>query len=370
MRVAIIHDWLTGMRGGEKVLEAFCELFPAAPIYTLLHNRGSVSSIIESHTVRTSFLQHLPFVKNQYRNYLPLFPRAIERFQLQNYDLIISSSHCVAKGVIPAPSAFHISYCHTPMRYIWSHYDDYFGDHRVGLLKRIALPAVRDYLCEWDVSSNQRVDQFIANSKTVADRIRKFYGRESRVIYPPVDVLFFTPAATDRASFYLIVSALVPYKRIDVAIDTFNRNGRSLVIVGTGPEYKRLKGMAQPNIQFLGRIEAQELRELYRRAAALIQPGEEDFGINVVEALACHCPVVALARGGAQETVRDEETGIFFNELSVPSLQAAVDKTESISFNKSVMRETALRFSPARFKDEFQRLIPEQAPSKNGFQKK
>jgi glycosyltransferase involved in cell wall biosynthesis len=370
MRVAIIHDWLTGMRGGEKVLEAFCELFPSAPIFTLVHIRGSVSSKIESHPIRTSFLQHAPLVKNHYRNYLPFFPKAIERLQLQNYDLIISSSHCVAKGVIPAPSAFHVCYCHTPMRYIWSHYNDYFGDHRVGLFKRMTLPAVRDYLCEWDVSSNQRVDQFVANSKTVADRIRKFYGRESQVIYPPVDVLFYTPAETDRGGFYLVVSALVPYKRIEIAVEAFNRSGKSLVIVGTGPEFKRLKRMAHSNIQFLGRIEAHELRELYRKAAALIQPGEEDFGINVVEALACHCPVVALARGGALETVREQESGIFFNELSVSSLQAAVDKSESMSFNKSLMRETALRFSPARFKDEFQRLIPEKAPSKNGFQKK
>jgi glycosyltransferase involved in cell wall biosynthesis len=359
MRIAIVHDWLTGMRGGEKVLEALCELFPGAPIFTIVHNRGSVSAKIEAHPIHTSFLQHAPMVAKYYRNYLPFFPRAIERFRMENFDLILSSSHCVAKGIIPNPSATHICYCHTPMRYIWSHYDDYFGDHRSGLLKRMILPPIRSYLCEWDVSSNQRVDQFVANSKTVADRIKKFYGRESIVLYPPVDVDFFTPNDSERGSFFLIVSALVPYKRIEIAIEAFQKNGRSLVIVGTGPDYKRLKKDAPPNIQFLGRIEASELRELYRKAAALIQPGEEDFGINLIEAQACQCPVIALARGGALESVTNGETGIFFNDLTAVSLGEAVDKISSIRFNNSLMRETARRFSPARFKSEFQRLIQE-----------
>jgi glycosyltransferase involved in cell wall biosynthesis len=370
IKTAIVHDWLTGMRGGEKVLEAICDLFPAAPIFTLLHNRGSVSSKIESHPIKTSFLQRAPGIKKHYRNYLPLFPRAIEGFQLQKYDLIISSSHCVAKGVFPAPSATHICYCHTPMRYIWSHYDDYFGDHKVGLIKRMALPAIRNYLCEWDISSNQRVDQFVANSNTVANRIRKFYGRESQVIYPPVEVDFFSPAPTERGPFGLIVSALVPYKRIEIAIEAFNKTKRTLVIVGTGPEFNHLQKMSGSNVQFLGRIEAHELRELYRKATALIQPGEEDFGINIVEALGCECPVIAYARGGAVETINDGETGLFFNDLTADSLAEKVDKMGSIRFNKSLMRETALRFSPSRFKEEFQRLIPKKVPTKDGFAKK
>jgi len=371
VRTAIIHDWLTGMRGGEKVLEALCDLFPSAPIYTLIHNRGSVSTKIESHTIRTSFLQHAPLIKKHYRHYLPLFPKAIERFQIEKFDLVISSSHCVAKGVIPSPSAVHICYCHTPMRYIWSHYDDYFGRHRTGFLKRIALPPVRDYLCEWDVSTNQRVNQFVANSRTVAARIKKFYGRESKVLYPPVDVDFFTPAESDRGTFFLIVSALVPYKRIEVAIEAFNRNGKPLVIVGTGPEYKRLKKISESNIQYLGRIDAAELRELYRKTAALIQPAEEDFGINIIEALACRCPVIALSRGGALESIIEQETGLFFNDLSASALQEAVDKIGSIRFNEVLMRETALRFSPARFRSEFQRLIPEKtAVTTDGISKK
>ncbi len=371
MKTAIIHDWLTGMRGGEKVLEALCDLFPAAPIYTLLHVRGSVSTKIESHVIRTSFLQHAPLIKRLYRNYLPLFPSAVERFALESFDLIISSSHCVAKGVIPSPSAKHITYCHTPMRYIWSHYDDYFGNHKIGLLKRTALPFVRSYLCAWDLSSNQRVDRFVANSRTVAERIRKYYGRDSEVVYPPVDIEFFTPAAQDRDPFFLIVSALVPYKRIDLAIEVFDRLDRTLVIVGTGPEYRNLKRRTGPNIQFMGRVEVNELRNLYRKAIALIQPGEEDFGINVVEALACGCPVIAYARGGALETIVNGETGIFFNDLSVLSLLEAVDKIGSIRFNDRLMRETAERFSPARFKSEFQKLIPVKGSFLNdGIQKK
>jgi glycosyltransferase involved in cell wall biosynthesis len=359
------------MRGGEKVLEAFCDLFPGAPIYTLIHNRGSVSQKIESHQIRTSFLQRAPLVGKHYRNYLPFFPRAIERFNMENYDLVVSSSHCVAKGVIPSPSAKHICYCHTPMRYIWSHYEDYFGNHRTGLLKRMVLPPIRNYLCDWDLSSNQRVDQFVANSKTVSDRIKKFYGRESKVVYPPVDVDFFSPSDSGRGSFFLIVSALVPYKRLELAIEVFKKNGKTLVIVGTGPDYQRLKKISGPNIQYLGRVEAPELRELYRKAAALIQPGEEDFGINMIEALGCHCPVLAYARGGALESVVEPETGLFFNELSAISLGDAVDKIGSIRFNNPLMRETAQRFSPARFKSEFQRLIPEKTASRNdGFQKK
>jgi glycosyltransferase involved in cell wall biosynthesis len=237
-------------------------------------------------------------------------------------------------------------------------------------MKRIILPPIRDYLCEWDLSSNQRVDQFAANSKNVAERIRKFYGRESQVIYPPVDVEFFTPSDSDHGQFFLIVSALVPYKRIELAIQAFNRSGRTLLIVGTGPEYKSLKKIAGPSIQFLGRVEAHELRQLYRQAAALIQAGEEDFGINVVEALACCCPVIAYNSGGAAETIQEGETGLFFNDLTAESLGAAVDKIQSMRFNKKLMRETALRFSTARFQDEFQRLIPGKSSSNHGFQKK
>lgn len=361
MKTAIIHDWLTGMRGGEMVLEQLCDLFPQAPIYTLFHLRNTVSEKIESHKIITSFLQNAPLVKTGYRNYLPFFPAAIESFDVQEYELIISSSHCVAKGIIPSASAAHLCYCHTPMRYIWSHYWDYFGDHRTGFLKRRVLPFVVNYLRMWDVSSNSRVNWFVANSRTIEDRIRTYYGRDSKVIYPPVDIEFFTqPADKKRQDFFLIVSALVPYKRLELAVEAFNHSNHSLVIVGTGPEDKVLKRMVRSErIRFLGRVDRTELRSLYQSACALIQPGLEDFGINMIEALACGCPVIAYAQGGAGESVVPEETGLLFNDLTASELLHAVDKAGSMRFNKALMRESVLRFSPSRFQSELKNLLHE-----------
>ena len=359
MKVALVHDWLTGMRGGEKVLEQFCNMFPGSPIFTLFHFPGSVSETIEAHPIHTSFLQKAPLVKRSYRNYLPFFPSAIESFDVQSYDLIISSSHCVAKGIIPNSSAVHLCYCHTPMRYIWSHYWDYFGDHRTGFLKRKTLPYIVSYLRMWDVASNSRVDEFIANSKFISERIQKYYGRTSQVSYPPVDTEFFVPSAQKREDFSLIVSALVPYKRLEIAIEAFRSSNRKLMIVGTGPEEKWLKKIAPSNVKFLGRVEPTRLRELYQTAAMLIQPGVEDFGINVIEAFACACPVLAYRRGGATETVTENETGLFFNDLTAESLREAVDKARGMQFNVAFMREMALRYSPTRFQSEMQAIIQE-----------
>lgn len=364
MKVALVHDWLTGMRGGEKVLEQLCLLFPEAPIFTLFHFPGTVSEKIEAHEIRTSFLQKAPFIKTKYRNYLPLFPAAAESFDLQSYDLIISSSHCVAKGIIPASSGLHLCYCHTPMRYIWSHYWDYFGDHRTGFFKRKTLPFLMSYLRMWDVSSSNRVDEFIANSKFISERIQKYFGRTSRVVYPPVDVDFFVPSDRPRENFGLIVSALVPYKRLDIAIEAFRNSNRTLVIVGTGPEERMLKRMASSNVRFLGRIEADKLRELYQTAAMLIQPGVEDFGINVIEAFACSCPVLAYRRGGATETVIEGKTGNFFNDLTAESLRESVDKASGMLFNGAFMREMALRFSPSRFQKEIEAIVEEKLQTK------
>lgn len=351
MKVALIHDWLTGTRGGEKVLEALCDLYPEAPIYTLVHVSGSVSEKIESHPIFTSWIQHAPMVRHFYRNYLPFFPSAIESFDLSSYDLIVSSSHCVAKGVIPGKHAAHVCYCHTPMRYIWSHYDDYFGDHRTGFPKRQILPRVAKSLRTWDVRASDRVDVFVANSQNVAERIQRFYGREAQVIYPPVDVDYYVPVEVDRQDFYLMVSALVPYKRLELAIEAFQHNPKRLVIVGTGPEEKRLRKLAGSNVEFSGRVSAEKLRELLQTARALIHPGEEDFGLNMVEALACGCPVIAFAAGGALEIVTDRETGLFFNELTPISLLAAVDIAATFSFNETSMRNTALRFSFDHFRN-------------------
>jgi len=364
VRVALVHDWLTGMRGGEKVLEQLCLLFPEAPVYTLFHFPGTVSKTIESHEIHTSFLQKAPFIKNQYRNYLPIFPSAAESFDLQSYDLVISSSHCVAKGIIPSSSGIHLCYCHTPMRYIWSHYWDYFGDHRTGFVKRKTLPMVMSYLRMWDVSSSNRVDEFIANSKFIGERIQKYYGRTSQVVYPPVDIDFFVPSNRTREDFSLIVSALVPYKRLEVAIEAFRNSNRNLVIVGTGPEEKRLRKLAPSNVKFLGRIDMNQLRDLYQSAGMLIQPGVEDFGINVIEALACACPVLAYRKGGATETVVEGITGIFFNELTAESLRQSVDKASGMLFNVAFMREMALRFSPSRFQKEIEAIVQEKLQTK------
>ncbi len=364
MKVALVHDWLTGMRGGEKALEQLCLLFPEAPIYTLFHFPESVSKTIENHEIHTSFLQKAPLIKSQYRNYLPLFPSAAESFDLQSFDLIISSSHCVAKGIIPSSSGIHLCYCHTPMRYIWSHYWDYFGDHRTGFIKRKTLPIMMSYLRMWDVSSSNRVDEFIANSKFIGERIQKYYGRTSRVVYPPVDVDFFVPSDRTREDFCLIVSALVPYKRLEVAIEAFRNSNRSLVIVGTGPEEKTLKQRAPSNVKFLGRVDANQLRDLYQTAAMLIQPGVEDFGINVIEALACACPVLAYRKGGSTETVVEGITGFFFNELTAENLRQTVDKASGMLFNGAFLREMALRFSPSRFQKEIEAIVQEKLQTK------
>lgn len=365
MKVAIVHDWLTGMRGGEKVLEALCELYPDAPVYTLLHFPGNVSRTIESHAIHTSFLQNAPAVNRYYRHYLPLFPTAIEAFRFDEYDLILSSSHCVAKAVIPPPSALHLCYCHTPMRYIWSHYDDYFGDRRSGIIQKAAMDSILNSLRRWDASTVNRVHYFAANSRAVAERIVRYYNRKSTVIYPPVDLQFFEPPKTGRDNFYLMVTALVPYKRIEIAIAAFNKMGLPLKIAGNGPDYNRLKALASSNVELLGRVESATLKELYQKAIAFIQPGEEDFGISVLEALASECPVIAYGRGGALETVVNGETGLFFNELNDASLKEAIDNASRLSFNKTLMRETALRFSPGRFKVEIQSFIEEKLRSRH-----
>ncbi len=260
MRVALVHDWLTGMRGGEKCLEVLCELYPDADLFTLLHDKGSVSAVIEQRKIRTSFLQHLPFSSTKYRSYLPLFPRAIESFDLRDYDLILSSSHCVAKGAVPRRDALHVCYCHTPMRYVWEMYNEYFGRGHAGLLTRMVMPSVARYLRIWDVRTSSRVHYFIANSENVRQRIRRHYNRDAEVIYPPVEVSKF-PLSNEDGGYFLVVSALAPYKRIDVAIEAFNRLGKHLVIVGRGPEEKKLKAIARPNVEFTGWVKDEKLVE-------------------------------------------------------------------------------------------------------------
>ena len=348
VNVAVIHDWLTGMRGGEVVLEAILDLFPEADLYTLLHNEGSVSEKIARRRIVTSFVDRLPFKKTRYRHYLPLFPTAIESFDLHGYDLVISSSHCVARGVIVPPGVPHLSYLHSPMRYVWDMYQEYFP--RTGFANRFVIPFFANYLRMWDAAATPRVDRYTCNSAFVAERIRRYYGARATVIHPPcIESEKSVQPGKKRDDFYLVVSALVPYKRIDLAIDAFRDLDRRLVIVGTGPEERRLKAHAPTNVEFAGRLERAQIQELYGRARALIFPGEEDFGIVPVEAQARGCPVIAYARGGALETVRRNRTGVFFDEQNAGALRRAVQDSEQKNFPVRNFRENARRFTRAAF---------------------
>jgi glycosyltransferase involved in cell wall biosynthesis len=353
IKVALVHDWLTGQRGGEKVLEVLSEIFPAAPIFTLFHFKGSQIADIEGKTIRTSFLQRFPSLKKHYRWYLPLFPLAAELFDLGEFDLIISSSHCVVKGVIPPPGGLNISYIHSPIRYAWNQYFSYFSPAQLSFFPRLLIPPVIHRLRVWDESSSSRVDHFVANSRNVARRIEKYYRRPADVIHPPVDTRFFQPSSGNgREDYCLIVSALVPYKRIDLAIAAFNRRGTPLKIVGDGPDYAKLKKSAKSNVEFLGPLSGPDLLRRFQEARVYLLPGEEDFGIASLEAQACGLPVVAFGRGGALETVVPGVNGFFFPELTEASLIAALDKLESFEFNKNTIRANALNFSREVFKDK------------------
>jgi glycosyltransferase involved in cell wall biosynthesis len=360
MRTALIHDWLTGMRGGERVLEALCELFPDADLFTLYHRRGSVSPLIEGRRIRRSFIQRLPGADAHYRRYLPLFPLAVEQFDLDPYDLVISSSHCAAKGVVPPGRARHLCYCHSPMRYAWDQFDAYFGPARVGrMASRWVYRPLLARLARWDAATAPRVDRFVANSAHVANRIRRYYNRVATIVYPPVDTVFFHPAASTPGSHFLIVSALVPYKRIELAIDACERAGAPLRIVGDGPDRRRLEARAGRNVTMLGRLGDEAIRDEYRRALAVLLPGEEDFGIVPVEAHACGRPVVALARGGALETVIDGENGILFDEPDADALAAALDRAARTRFDPARIAAGAQRFSRERHVEQLRGVIEE-----------
>jgi len=366
LRTVIVHDWLTGSRGGEKVLDAICRLVPDAPVLTLVSRPQAITGALAGRPVRTSLIQHLPFAATRYREYLPLFPAVIEQFDLDDVDLVISTSHCAAKAVVPTGRAVHVCYCHSPMRYAWDQFPAYFGPARVGALASAVLRPVMAWLARWDAATAPRVTQFAANSRYVAGRIARYYNREAAVLYPPVDTDFFTPGTHDGArgehaatsGTALVVSALVPYKRIDIAIAAATRAGWQLTIVGTGPDERRLKAMAGPSVTFLGSIDAETLRAHYRDADALILPGEEDFGIAPVEALACGCPVVALNRGGATETVDDGVTGVLVPELSAAAFAAALGRVHALPSTIADRPERALRLAPARFGAGFTALLP------------
>jgi glycosyltransferase involved in cell wall biosynthesis len=336
------------MRGGEKVLEGLCALFPHADLYTLLHVKGTSSEVIERMAIRTSFLQHLPLAGRFYRYYLPLFPAAVTRFDLHGYDLVISSHHCVAKGVRTGPGTLHLCYCHTPMRYLWSMYDEYFGPGRSGLPTRMGARLFRNALRKWDLRTAGNPASYIANSEHIRGRIRDVYQRDAVVIHPPVDVQSFQ-VSYNNAGYYLVAGALVPYKRVDLAIEAFSGTHRKLVIAGDGPEAGRLRKIAGPNVEFRGRVSDSELRSLYAGCRALVFPGEEDFGIVPLEVMACGKPVVAFGKGGALETVVDGTTGLLFAEQSPESLLGAVGAAERRSFDAQEVRKQAMRFDKGVF---------------------
>lgn len=356
MKVAIVHYWLVAMRGGEKVVEALLDLFPEADIFTHVYDPEAVSEKFTRLRVSTTFIQKLPFAKRLYKSYLPLMPLALEQLDLRGYDLVISSESGPAKGVLTSPDCLHICYCHTPMRYLWDMYHDY--KKGAGPLKRLAMVPLIHYLRMWDAATAQRVDRFVANSNHVAKRIQKIYRRDATVIYPPVAVEDFY-VSDEPDDYYLMVGQLVGYKRADLAIRAFNRTGKRLIVIGEGEQLGTLKKIAGPNIRLMGRQPFSVIQAHYAKCRALIFPGEEDFGMVPVEAMASGKPVIAYGKGGALETVIEGETGLFFKEQTEQSIIDAVEEfeIEESRFSPEACRNQANKFGSDRFKIEFQKLV-------------
>ena len=355
LRVAIIHYWLVTMRGGEKVVEALGRMFPQADIFTHAVIPAALSPSLRSHTIKTSFIARLPQASRRYKAYLPLMPMALEQLDLRNYDLIISSESGPAKGVIPPAGALHICYCHSPMRYLWNMFHDY--RERSGPVTRLMMPPLAHYLRNWDAVSASRVHEFVANSRTVARRLETYYRRDSRVIFPPVDTSAFRPIGAAGEDFFLMAGELVPYKRADLAVEAFNRLKRRLVVIGGGESFDSLRAMAGPTVTMMGPQPFEVLRDHYARCRALVFPGEEDFGLVPVEAMASGRPVIAFGRGGATETVLEGETGLFFGQQTVESLIDTIERFERSSFDTAAIRLHAESFGADRFQSEMGDLI-------------
>jgi len=351
--VILAHDWLTGMRGGERCLELLCEGFPDATIYTLIHNAEHVSDVINQHSIQTSTMNRLPWIRNRFRVLLPLFPRFVEAMKPDGAKVMISTSHSVIKGLKPQKETRHICYCFTPMRY-GMFYHEYFG---INPAKEVLVRPMLSRLRDWDTKVSDRVDRFIAISEHVRRRIRYFYGRESDVVYPPVDLDRCTPGRCGAHDFDLIVSALVPYKRVDLAVEAYNRLGYPLKVVGSGSQQRKLQKMAGPSVEFLGWREDEEILDLYRNCRFLIFPGEEDFGIVPLEAQACGRPVVAFGRGGALESVVHGKTGIHFRKQAPEDLLAGIEEAAGQTWNTGSIREHAERFGIQQFLDGIARNV-------------
>jgi len=363
LRVVLVHDWVIGMRGGEKVLDALGECFPHAPLWTLLYAPRELSKAITERPIHTSILQHLPLATSKYRYYLPLFPLFAELNRVKEADVVISSSHAVAKSMVKRDKRgrpIHICYVHTPMRYIWDRYDDYFGVDRVGRLKsRFLYRPVARMLQQYDVKTVSRVDKFIANSTFVANRIKRIYAREAEVLPPPVDVSRFSSVVRCPHEWYLMVTALVPYKRVDYAIEVCASLKRKLKIVGTGPDERALRALARSlgvDVEFCGFVSDDELVEYYRQARALLFPGVEDFGIVPVEAIAAGCPVIALQEGGVVDSLTPS-TAVLYSEPTPAGLRKALIRFESMCFEDAALRSRAREFSRDKFIRRFRVLL-------------
>lgn len=359
-RVAIVHYWLVGMRGGEKVIEELCRLYPDADIYTHVADPAKLSDTIRRHKITETFIARMPKGRKLYQKYLPFMPRALEALDLTGYDLVISSEAGPAKGIITDPDTLHVCYVHSPMRYIWDQYHVYRA--QAGRMTRLLMPLIAHPLRVWDATSAMRVDHFIANSKFIARRVAKSWRREATVIHPPVDVAAFrrdTPA--ELGDFYLYAGELISYKRPDLVVEAFNRSGKPLVVIGDGAASASLRQMAGSNVTFLGRVSFDVLKDHYARCRALVFPGIEDFGIMPLEVMASGRPVIAYAKGGAEETVVDGRTGIHFHEQSVPALEAAIARCEAMmdDFDPDVLLRHAEAFSAEVFRDRISNFITE-----------
>ncbi len=362
MKVALVHDYLNQMGGAERVVLALHELFPEAPLYTSIYDPKRVDPAFQKIDIRTSFMQKFPFIMKHHQPYLPFYPFAMENLDLRGYDLVLSSSSAFGKGIIVRPETLHICYCHTPMRWCWN-YREYVEREQLGGLARRLLPFIITWLRVWDQASAQRVDHFIANSPVVAERIQKYYRRESVVIPPPVEVerFLFDPAA-QAGEYFLSLGRLAPYKRVDLAIQACNRLQLPLVVIGSGRDEKQLRAMAGPTIRFLGRLSDAEVLRYIAHCRAFIFPGEEDFGITPLEVQACGRPVIAYGAGGALASVIDGVTGTFFKEQTVESLAAALAAFDPGRYNAQTIRNHALDFD----KPLFQRRILQFIEAKMG----
>jgi len=359
LKVALVHDWLVSPGGAERVLREFASLFPEAPIFTTVYDRKAMGSMFTEKRVLTSYMQKIPFARRHYRKMLALMPRAFEEFDLREFDLILSSSSCCAKGVISPANTLHISYVHTPMRYAWDLYPDYIKQS--GFLTRFAMRIQMTSIRQWDALSGIRVDKYLANSREVAARIAKTYRRDAAVLHPPVQTDFYSPGShPDRhEEYYLIVSRLVAYKRVDLAVRACNKLGRKLIVIGSGPEGKSLRRLAGSRISFLGQISDNEVREHYRNCRALLFPALEDFGITPVEVQACGKPVIALGRGGALDTVVPGVTGVFFDEQTESSLIDGIREFECRHWDSSEIRRHAKKYDRQFFISKLQDFILE-----------